>query len=366
MEEQSHNSARDPERDPEQDVAHNSANGSVLCRVCGAENRSNRLFCANCGTYLKGEEEDTWVDLPGVPPAGRPASGAGSPAAGPTWPSTGVPSQPVSTYASPAPLAWDDPFPQDHTPRASEDYGLRSPRPSDPSPPSRPPRRRHHWALATLLVVLLIAAAGVTGAVAYKALLGPESGPGDGGSTGGTSTTSTGGGAGSTTTSDGPDTTTGTSTTSTAPAGDLGEPVDVVSTFASSTLPAEAENDYRDGNVVDGRLSTCWAEGVDGDGTGEWVRLDLGEPTKLATIEIANGYQKDERRFGGNPRVETLRVEYSDGSSQVVRLHDDTGFQIITTPPTPTEWVKLVVESTYPGDTWEDTSISEVRLYRTR
>ncbi|MHB0981202.1 MAG: discoidin domain-containing protein [Thermoleophilia bacterium] len=142
--------------------------------------------------------------------------------------------------------------------------------------------------------------------------------------------------------------------------------MDVISTFASSTLPAEGENDYRDGNVVDGRLSTCWAEGVEGDGTGEWVRLDLGGPTKLTTIEIANGYQKDERRFSGNPRVETLRIEYSDGSSQLVRVHDDMGFQIITAPPTPTEWVKLVIESTYPGDTWEDTSISEVRLYRTR
>ncbi|MHB0981479.1 MAG: hypothetical protein ACYC5Q_15665, partial [Thermoleophilia bacterium] len=200
MDEQSHNSARDPE----QDVAHNSANGSVLCRVCGAENRSNRLFCASCGTYLKGEEEDTWVDLPGVPPAARPASGAGSPAAGATWPSTGVPSQPrqaapsqpASTYASPAPFAWDDPFPGDRASPAPDDPGLRSPRRSDPSSFSRPPRRRHHWALATLLVVLLLGAAGVTGAVAYKALLGPDLGPGDGGSTGGTSTPSTAAGGG--------------------------------------------------------------------------------------------------------------------------------------------------------------------------
>lgn len=352
MEDRSHNSAHGPTRDPSYQPADQA---SVTCRVCGAENRSNRLFCAECGTYLKSEEEDTWVDLP--PVGGQPGFTT-RPAAGPL--ETPPPAPPG---AAASPLAWDDTFPTDQT---------RDRRSDDPTPPRLtgaaftpvPPRRRRHWLLATFLVLLLLAAAGVTGAVAYRALVAPDGDPGDGGLSGGTVSSSTTSGSGSTTTTGGSDAGSTTSTGSTAPVDVGGELVPVISASASSTLPAEGENDYRALNVIDGRLSTCWSEDVDGKGVGEWIRLDLGESTTLVTIEIANGYQKDQRRFDGNPRVETLRVEYSDGSSQRVRLHDDMGFQIIAAPPSPTEWVKLVIESTYPGDTWQDTSISEVRLYR--
>ena len=82
-----------------------------------------------------------------------------------------------------------------------------------------------------------------------------------------------------------------------------------------------------------------------------------------SAVEIANGYQKDEARFFGNPRVETLQFEYSDGTTQQVRLYDDTGFQEITPAPKPTEWIRLTILSVYPGDTWDDAGFSEVHLY---
>lgn len=338
----------DPPPDP--------ARGSVTCRVCGAENRAGRLFCAECGTYLRGEEEDTWVDLPGVPaPTGRPGvPDAAAPS--PTW---------QEARPSASGLAWDELPPPSRSSAPLRGFDTAPVRGIQADHPPRPPRRRS-WLLAVLLVVLLLVAAGVTGAVAYRTLIAPDDGLGDGGAVnGGTSTTEAGGGAGSTTSTT-PDGGTSTSTTSTVPSPELGEPVEAASTFASSTLPAEGDNSYRDRNVADGVLSTCWSEGAEGAGEGEWVRLDLDGQVTLSTIEIANGYQKDERRFYGNPRVETLRIEYSDGSVQRVRLHDDMGYQIVTPPPSPTRWVKLVIESTYPGDTWEDTSISEVRLYRRR
>ncbi|MHB1343675.1 MAG: discoidin domain-containing protein [Thermoleophilia bacterium] len=366
MDDRSH----DSERESAQDATWNT----VVCRVCGAENRASRLFCADCGTYLKGEDEDTWVDLPARPETTRTPGGPAPGAADPTWSAATPPSNPMRGGAAPParpnvpppPLAWDDALPPSHTAAGSTNPAARPPRRSvDPVAPT-PPRKKRHWIFATFLVVLLLAAAGVTGAVAYQALVAPDPGPGDGGATGGSATTSTTDEEGTDTTSDtGPNTTSSTSTDSTTPTDKLGEPVDPTSTFASSTLPAEGENDYRDRNIADGRLSTAWSEGAEGAGVGEWVQLDLNGPTTLAAIEIANGYQKDERRFRGNPRVERLRVEYSDGSSRTVRLHDDMGFQIITASPTPTEWVRFVIESTYPGDTWEDASLSEVRLYRT-
>lgn len=135
------------------------------------------------------------------------------------------------------------------------------------------------------------------------------------------------------------------------------------SALASSTLSATATNSYRVTNLVDGDLSTAWNEGAEGPGVGEWVRFEFSVSTKLARIEIANGYQKDTERFEGNPRVESLKVEYSNGTTQLVDLLDVMEFQSITPTIQPVDWVKLTVVSVYAGDEWDDTALSEIRFY---
>lgn len=326
----------------------------IVCRVCGTENRVNRLFCSECGSYLQDEEEDTLVEFP---PPSTPA----------TLP---LPSPPPFAPPTPPPL---DP------PRATYDPGgpyeseatYESGGPYDPEFP-RGYRRvdaERRWGMTPVLLALLLVVAVLgMAAVVYFTMIRTPEGTSSVSTTGqaGTGTTTT---VGSTTTGDATTSTTGTdsrssTTTSSRPTEDPGTPLGAVPVSASSALPPEGGNDYRPQNLVDGDLSTCWAEGVSGQGEGEWVRLDLGEPTMLSTIEIANGYQKDQRRFEGNPRLKTIRIEYSDGSAQLIQMHDDGGYQAITPPPIATEWVRLVIQATYPGATWPDTSISEVRLYR--
>ncbi len=134
---------------------------------------------------------------------------------------------------------------------------------------------------------------------------------------------------------------------------------------ASSILEATSTIAYRATNLLDGDLATAWNEGVDGPGIGEWVRFDFSEQLVLTRIEIANGYQKDSERFAGNPRVKSLKVEYSNGAVQMVTLLDTEEFQTITpTTPQPIEWFKLIIVSVYPGAKWEDTALSEVRIYK--
>lgn len=322
----------------------------VVCRVCGVENPSGKLFCSGCGSYLQGEDEDTWVDLPLQQPAEDPRDaprGADEPR-----PSVSGTERPVRRAAE---LRWETPDPI-RDPQIVDPTHAGHPATSVSRTERRPAQKRRHWLLALFLVVLLLAALGLTAAVAYRTLLAPKDNQtGDGGSVT-TRTTGDGGGATST------QTTAATQTTTT-----LGSPpgrrLEVVSSMGSSTLPAEGDNTYGASNATDGDLSTCWSEGIDGEGAGEWMRLALDGPVALATIEIANGYQKDGRRFYGNPRVARLLIEYSTGSSQTVQLYDSTGFQIVTPLSDATEWVRFTIESTYPGETWQDTSISEIRLY---
>lgn len=163
-----------------------------------------------------------------------------------------------------------------------------------------------------------------------------------------------------------------TTTTVKGPAGDASASSTAQATLvrpkavtASSALRASSTNDYRATNLLDGDLETAWSEGADGPGAGEWVRFEFSQQVTLSRIEIANGYQKDEDRFFGNPRVRSLQVEYSTGSTQLVTLLDTKEFQVIVPTRQPVEWVKLTIVSVYPGDKWDDTSLSEVRIYAT-
>lgn len=324
---------------------------SVVCRVCGVENPSGKLFCSGCGSYLQGEDEDTWVDLPLQQPAEAPRGAPGS--ANALKPSFPAMYPPVRRAAE---LRWEATDPIQDPPRADPAYHG-PPVTFETRTERRRPRKRRHWLLAFLLVVLLMAALGLTATVAYRTLLAPkDTAAVDGGGVTTRTTDSSGGTAGTQTTAATQTTTTGGSQS--------GSRLEVASSIGSSTLPAEGDNTYGASNATDGELSTCWSEGVDGQGEGEWIRLALDRPVALATIEIANGYQKDGRRFYGNPRVARLLIEYSTGSSQTVQLYDSTGFQMVTPLSDATEWVRFTIESTYSGENWQDTSISEIRLYQ--
>ena len=134
-------------------------------------------------------------------------------------------------------------------------------------------------------------------------------------------------------------------------------------TVSSSALKGTAIASFQATNLVDGDLTTPWQEGANGAGLGEWVRFEFTQPVELARLEILNGYQKDDERYLGNPRVRLVMVEYSSGATQLVELSDVRDPQIVNPTSEAVEWVKLAIVSVYPGDKWEDTALSEVRIY---
>ncbi len=134
---------------------------------------------------------------------------------------------------------------------------------------------------------------------------------------------------------------------------------------ASSTLRATQTNSYGVTNLLDGDLSTAWNEGSDGNGIGEWVQFNFSQDVVLSRVEIANGYQRDDDRYFGNPRVQSLRIEYSNGTSQLVDLLDSRQLQIVIPTREPITSVRFVIVAVYSGAEWDDTALSEVRFYET-
>ena len=220
----------------------------------------------------------------------------------------------------------------------------------------KPPRRRGTRIVGVLLALLLIGIAVAAGSFFYRTVKGAPS-------TGTTSTATTNQGTTSTTLLVGqvPISTTSTETTTNeTTTGNRLDPVDV--TASSSLRPTNAHT-YDPQNLLDGKLATAWNEDAPGDGEGEWVRFGFAGIVSVARIDIANGYQSDPTTYANNPRVHELRLTFSDGSSQRIELQDETGYQTLKLQTKKTEWVRMTIVSTYPGDRWHDAALSEVRFY---
>jgi hypothetical protein len=206
-------------------------------------------------------------------------------------------------------------------------------------------------AMGFALLLVLLATVFTLGVVVYRTVKPAENVDpfaGMHGTTASTSTTSSEGSSGA-----------GESTSSTVPVVLLRP----TGTAASSILKATTTDNYRATNLLDGDLTTAWNEGAKGPGLGEWVRFEFLEPVVIVRLEIANGYQKDDDRFLGNPRVKSLKIEYSNGATQLVELLDVKDFQSVDAVQRPAEWIKLTIVSVYPDYEWEDAALSEVRIY---
>ncbi len=136
-----------------------------------------------------------------------------------------------------------------------------------------------------------------------------------------------------------------------------------ISVFASSVLSAEDENNYEPANVVDKKDDTCWKEGVAGYGLGEWIEIDFKKKKIVKRLGIINGDNKDAEHFFGNNRIKRSIIEFSDGSHRLINLEDTRQMQYINIIPKSTSSVRLYIDRVYKGDKWNDTAISEIKIY---
>ncbi len=127
---------------------------------------------------------------------------------------------------------------------------------------------------------------------------------------------------------------------------------------------------YSPDKAVDGRRDTCWAEGVPGHGSGQWITFDFGREMSLTQIGFVPGYDKFVNdklgdRFYLNPRVQTARVVFSDGSSYTLHFSDDRNMQYFAVPGVRTRSVQLIILDARPGSSQNsaDTSISEASFW---
>lgn len=132
---------------------------------------------------------------------------------------------------------------------------------------------------------------------------------------------------------------------------------------ASSMLEAQLGNDYGVGNLADGNRATAWVEGTRGDGLGETLLILFEQPTRLNSLSLINGYDKNTDIFTKNNRVATIELRSSRGDVVSAALQDRGGWQhILDRDLGEVTWIELSITAVHRGSKYRDTAVSELRI----
>lgn len=113
-------------------------------------------------------------------------------------------------------------------------------------------------------------------------------------------------------------------------------------------------------NLLDDNPKTNWAEGVPGNGEGEYVDFEFVTEELVAGFVIAAGNHSSDEFYDKNARPKGIVLTFSDGSTKEFALKDVKREQtVFFNTAIPTKSIRLTIRSVYPGSEWEDTVISE-------
>lgn len=134
------------------------------------------------------------------------------------------------------------------------------------------------------------------------------------------------------------------------------------SATASSTAPNDGES-YEAARVADGLSDTMWCEGnKDGDGTGEWIELELGGKTQVSKLSLINGIGTSMVFWFKGNRAESATLTFDDGSTQSIAIKNTFKKQDIAFTPVSTSKVKITFDKVAKGKEFNDLCISEASL----
>ena len=140
---------------------------------------------------------------------------------------------------------------------------------------------------------------------------------------------------------------------------------------ASSTLAAQGKHNYDVVNIKDDptrEVQSPWVEGVEGDGIGESITLNVKRPLPLYGILIQPGYYDygNKEPWLKNNRVAALEITLNDERTFTETIPDEI-FQRpylirVGDYTKPVNKIKMVIKGVHRGTQFRDTCISLVKL----
>lgn len=137
----------------------------------------------------------------------------------------------------------------------------------------------------------------------------------------------------------------------------------------------QMEQNYLPPYAADDDPATAWVEGAVGSGDGEsllWFGPHL-QRARAFKVYLRAGYQKSRSLYQKNSRPRRVRLApfVAQGDQQApagapveIELADQLGWQEVLVPTAPrVSGLRLTVLSIYPGSVYEDTCLSDLRVY---
>ena len=136
-------------------------------------------------------------------------------------------------------------------------------------------------------------------------------------------------------------------------------------------MAPQGNNKYDAKNLYDLNPLSAWVEGVKGQGIGEYVVYTLDQVNvPISSINIKNGYVKNETAWKNNSRVKKLKVYYNNKPVAILNLQDSRTEQVFDVKALKLNLlgkeiqqsfsIKFEILDVYPGAKYEDTAISEI------
>jgi len=138
---------------------------------------------------------------------------------------------------------------------------------------------------------------------------------------------------------------------------------------ASSTLVEDYSDIFRYHpiKIDDGDSSTCWVEGVEGYGVGEFVEFEWDNPRDLVALKILPGFAGSETLWSENARPKKITVQCFSGEESILKvsftLEDimkEQTFYLTNEVVYGCSRLRITIDEVYPGEKYDDTCISEV------
>ena len=155
--------------------------------------------------------------------------------------------------------------------------------------------------------------------------------------------------------------------------------IKIFSVQASSTLVAKSKDNatYGPENVIDGKYSTAWVEGMSDDGIGEFLSMDFDGTYDVDKVVIYGGFLKSKYRYSINGRPSMISIETREGTMEDLDMLvyepglEDIPFEedelcptVITfEKPVTTDYIAFILQETVSGTKYKDTAISEIEVY---
>ena len=142
-------------------------------------------------------------------------------------------------------------------------------------------------------------------------------------------------------------------------------PVIVTYVVESSYLKSKNGTEYTIYNTIDGDYSTCWQDGVKGDGIGETLRYAFDDAL-IGKMTIANGNRRDETSYEENNRLAAAHLVFRKDGNDVyeedIKFEDNENitsvFQFVDGVECDT--IELTITDVYHGTKYKDTCVAEV------